>query len=298
MTTNQEEVLYLTELMADRERLSQTPGRYKHVERLVDQEIVNVRSTLFDQHMTEEFELPLPCGDPKLHKERVYIPESSRKFNFVGRLLGPRGKTLKRIEQDTGCKIMIRGEGSVRKDSANQAPRYDAMSSSNYYPVSPTNYSPTHHPLGMLSPNSKQRGPFFQFSPPSKNQQPTTFHQSSMGSAFGSSSSLASQIPPFCNPFNTFRSPNKADESANEPLHVLIQCEDTPNRAAVRLHVAKNLIMKLFQPVDDAHDELKQKQLLELSLMNGTFKASPPKLQTPRKQWPSFSSKSPSFNLE
>ena len=36
---------------------------------------------------------------------------------------------------------------------------------------------------------------------------------------------------------------------------------------------------------DEAHDELKHKQLLELSLMNGTFKAVP-QLQTPRKQWP------------
>lgn len=35
-------------------------------------------------------------------------------FNFVGRILGPRGMTAKELEQYTGCKIMVRGKGSMR----------------------------------------------------------------------------------------------------------------------------------------------------------------------------------------
>ena len=35
-------------------------------------------------------------------------------FNFVGRILGPRGMTTKELEQYTGCKIMVRGKGSMR----------------------------------------------------------------------------------------------------------------------------------------------------------------------------------------
>jgi len=35
-------------------------------------------------------------------------------FNFVGRILGPRGMTAKQLEMDTGCKIMVRGKGSMR----------------------------------------------------------------------------------------------------------------------------------------------------------------------------------------
>lgn len=35
-------------------------------------------------------------------------------FNFVGRILGPRGLTAKELEKQTGCKIMIRGKGSMR----------------------------------------------------------------------------------------------------------------------------------------------------------------------------------------
>ena len=35
-------------------------------------------------------------------------------YNFVGRILGPRGMTAKQLEQETGCKIMVRGRGSMR----------------------------------------------------------------------------------------------------------------------------------------------------------------------------------------
>lgn len=35
-------------------------------------------------------------------------------YNFVGRILGPRGMTAKQLEQETGCKIMVRGKGSMR----------------------------------------------------------------------------------------------------------------------------------------------------------------------------------------
>ncbi|KAG9456927.1 hypothetical protein H6P81_001435 [Aristolochia fimbriata] len=40
-------------------------------------------------------------------------------FNFVGRLLGPRGNSLKRVEATTQCRVFIRGRGSV-KDSVKE----------------------------------------------------------------------------------------------------------------------------------------------------------------------------------
>nr|XP_043636313.1 KH domain-containing protein At2g38610-like isoform X2 [Erigeron canadensis] len=46
---------------------------------------------------------------------RLEIPvDSYPNFNFVGRLLGPRGNSLKRIEATTGCRVFIRGKGSIK----------------------------------------------------------------------------------------------------------------------------------------------------------------------------------------
>ncbi|XP_050252189.1 KH domain-containing protein At1g09660/At1g09670-like isoform X2 [Quercus robur] len=35
-------------------------------------------------------------------------------YNFVGRILGPRGNSLKRVEAMTECRVYIRGSGSVK----------------------------------------------------------------------------------------------------------------------------------------------------------------------------------------
>ncbi|CAL0334760.1 unnamed protein product [Lupinus luteus] len=46
---------------------------------------------------------------------RLDIPKDSYpNFNFVGRLLGPRGNSLKRVEATTGCRVFIRGKGSIK----------------------------------------------------------------------------------------------------------------------------------------------------------------------------------------
>ncbi|WJX37065.1 hypothetical protein P8452_24877 [Trifolium repens] len=46
---------------------------------------------------------------------RLDIPKDGYpNFNFVGRLLGPRGNSLKRVEATTGCRVYIRGKGSIK----------------------------------------------------------------------------------------------------------------------------------------------------------------------------------------
>lgn len=46
---------------------------------------------------------------------RIEVPaDKYPNFNFVGRLLGPRGNSLKRVENTTGCRVFIRGRGSVK----------------------------------------------------------------------------------------------------------------------------------------------------------------------------------------
>ncbi|MBA0742564.1 hypothetical protein Gogos_015612 [Gossypium gossypioides] len=51
---------------------------------------------------------------------RVDIPVNKYpNYNFVGRLLGPRGNSLKRVEANTECRVLIRGRGSI-KDPARE----------------------------------------------------------------------------------------------------------------------------------------------------------------------------------
>lgn len=38
----------------------------------------------------------------------------SHQFNFVGKILGPQGSTIKRLQEDTGAKISVLGKGSMR----------------------------------------------------------------------------------------------------------------------------------------------------------------------------------------
>lgn len=86
-----------------------------HASRLLAQEIERLekgedrkdnRSIAFiDVHPQQ----PQPVG------LRVRIPiQEFPKFNFVGKLLGPKGNTLKRLQEETGCKMAILGKGSMR----------------------------------------------------------------------------------------------------------------------------------------------------------------------------------------
>lgn len=47
--------------------------------------------------------------------QNVYLPiKQYPKFNFQGKLLGPKGNTLKRLHQETMCSIALRGRHSMR----------------------------------------------------------------------------------------------------------------------------------------------------------------------------------------
>ncbi|KAG8085947.1 hypothetical protein GUJ93_ZPchr0010g7307 [Zizania palustris] len=56
-----------------------------------------------------------PCSYIVKKILRLEIPtDAYPNFNFIGRLLGPRGNSLKRIEATTGCRVFIRGKGSIK----------------------------------------------------------------------------------------------------------------------------------------------------------------------------------------
>ncbi|ETN61868.1 quaking protein A [Anopheles darlingi] len=185
---------YLAQLLKDRKQLAAFPNVFQHVERLLDEEISKVRASLFHINgvTKEPLQLPDPDGETVTLNEKVYVPVKEHPdFNFVGRILGPRGMTAKQLEQETGCKIMVRGKGSMRdkkKEDANRG-----------------------------KPNW---------------------------------------------------------EHLSDDLHVLITVEDTENRASIKLKRALEEVKKLLVPHAEGEDELKKRQLMELAIINGTYRDS------------------------
>ncbi|CAK6981112.1 protein quaking-B-like [Scomber scombrus] len=135
-------------------------------------------------------ELPDAVGPIVQLQEKLYVPvKEYPDFNFVGRILGPRGLTAKQLEAETGCKIMVRGKGSMRDKKKEE----------------------------------QNRG-----------------------------------------------KPNW--EHLNEDLHVLITVEDAQNRAEIKLKRAVEEVNKLLVPAAEGEDSLKKMQLMELAILNGTYR--------------------------
>ncbi|KAL0832158.1 hypothetical protein ABMA28_001618 [Loxostege sticticalis] len=192
---------YLAQLLKDRKQLAAFPNVFMHMERLLDEEIAKVRASLFQINGVKKEPLVLPEAEGMVTTltEKVYVPVKEHPdFNFVGRILGPRGMTAKQLEQETGCKIMVRGKGSMRdkkKEDANRG-----------------------------KPNW---------------------------------------------------------EHLADDLHVLLTVEDTENRAKIKLARAVEEVKRLLVPQADGEDELKKRQLMELAIINGTYRDSSAKAVVP-----------------
>ncbi|CAH1135038.1 unnamed protein product [Ceutorhynchus assimilis] len=194
ITSTQSIADYLAQLLKDRKQLAAFPNVFLHVERLLDEEIAKVRANLFQINgvKKEPLMLPEPEGQITTITEKVYVPVKEHPdFNFVGRILGPRGMTAKQLEQETGCKIMVRGKGSMRDKKK----------------------------------EDQNRG-----------------------------------------------KPNW--EHLSDELHVLLTVEDTENRAQMKMARAVEEVRKLLIPAAEGEDELKKRQLMELAIINGTYRDS------------------------
>ncbi|XP_005991574.1 KH domain-containing RNA-binding protein QKI isoform X3 [Latimeria chalumnae] len=189
---------YLMQLMNDKKLMSSLPnfcGIFNHLERLLDEEISRVRKDMYNDTLNgstekKSAELPDAAGPIVQLQEKLYVPvKEYPDFNFVGRILGPRGLTAKQLEAETGCKIMVRGKGSMRDKKKEE----------------------------------QNRG-----------------------------------------------KPNW--EHLNEDLHVLITVEDAQNRAEIKLKRAVEEVKKLLVPAAEGEDSLKKMQLMELAILNGTYR--------------------------
>ncbi|EMS59864.1 KH domain-containing protein SPIN1 [Triticum urartu] len=132
---------YLAELLAEHQKLGPFMQVLPICSKLLSQEIMRVSNSAhnpgfsdFDRH---RFRSPSPMSSPNPRSNlsgNGFSPWNGlhQEFNFVGRILGPRGNSLKRVEASTGCRVFIRGKGSIKdpgkEDKLRGKPGYEHLS--------------------------------------------------------------------------------------------------------------------------------------------------------------------------
>lgn len=102
---------YLQELLKEKHILS--TSAYPHASRLMQEEVSKTQQTgrvAKDTRYADVYrERPIKVT------VKVAVPiREHPKFNFVGKLLGPKGNSLKRLQEETMCKMSILGRGSMK----------------------------------------------------------------------------------------------------------------------------------------------------------------------------------------
>ncbi|PVU91351.1 hypothetical protein BB559_004178 [Furculomyces boomerangus] len=91
---------------------------YRYRKKLEDE-----RSQLIESQVETNPEYTPPADYRKNTRfsDKYFLPvKENPEINFIGLLIGPRGNTLKKIESDSGCKISIRGKGSVKEGKSRE----------------------------------------------------------------------------------------------------------------------------------------------------------------------------------
>uniref|UniRef100_A0A8C5PPH0 KH RNA binding domain containing, signal transduction associated 3 n=1 Tax=Leptobrachium leishanense TaxID=445787 RepID=A0A8C5PPH0_9ANUR len=113
---------YLPQLLAEKEALDSS---FTHALRMVNEEIEKVQKG--EEEGTEEQYIDVVINKNMKLSQKVLIPiKQFPKFNFVGKLLGPRGNSLKRLQEDTLTKMSILGKGSMRDKAKEEELRKSA----------------------------------------------------------------------------------------------------------------------------------------------------------------------------
>ncbi|XP_052741822.1 glycine-rich protein GRP33 isoform X2 [Bicyclus anynana] len=103
---------YIRELLSEKIKLN--AGKFPVSSKLIDQEVAKVQSTG-----------RIPAKDLKyvdVYREKpvkvvvkVLVPiKEHPKVNFIGKLMGPKGNTMKQLQEETMCKMAVLGRGSMR----------------------------------------------------------------------------------------------------------------------------------------------------------------------------------------
>ncbi|KAJ1925374.1 hypothetical protein IWQ60_004606 [Tieghemiomyces parasiticus] len=96
---------------ADGKRVNTREQRYRR--KLEDERHRLVRKA---QDLDQDYQPPADYRRPERVFDKFYIPAKEHPhINFIGLLIGPRGHTLRKMEETTGAKISIRGKGSIKE---------------------------------------------------------------------------------------------------------------------------------------------------------------------------------------
>ncbi|CRK92946.1 CLUMA_CG006495, isoform A [Clunio marinus] len=100
---------YIRELIKERNQLESD----SHASRLLDQEIQQAKASGKPFRDTRYVDVYREKQVRVVVKVIVPVKEHP-KFNFVGKLLGPRGNSMRRLQEETLCKMAILGRGSMK----------------------------------------------------------------------------------------------------------------------------------------------------------------------------------------
>ncbi|KAE8284007.1 Protein quaking-B [Larimichthys crocea] len=161
---------YLMQLMNDRKVMSSLPnfsGIFTHLERLLDEEIGRVRKDMYNDTVNggmfngrDMEELPEAIGPVAQLQEKLYVPvKEYPDFNFVGRILGPRGLTAKQLEgrdrlQDYGARKGLH----ERQEEGGDEPREAQLGAPQRGPPRPDHGGGHTQPGQDQTPAGHQRG--------------------------------------------------------------------------------------------------------------------------------------------
>ncbi|XP_055636118.1 KH domain-containing, RNA-binding, signal transduction-associated protein 2-like isoform X2 [Toxorhynchites rutilus septentrionalis] len=118
-----------SELEEDRDSQQQSQKAQEYIKGMIAERIgIDRKYPIADRLLEVEIENVQKSGKPParryidIYREKhikvsvkVLVPVKEHpRFNFVGKLLGPKGNTLKRLQEDTLCKMAILGRGSMK----------------------------------------------------------------------------------------------------------------------------------------------------------------------------------------
>lgn len=102
---------YIRDCMAEKNRMDR---KFPIAEKLLESEIDKVQNTGRIPSREQKY-ADIYREKPLRISQRVLVPiREHPKFNFVGKLLGPKGNSLRRLQEETLCKMTVLGRNSMR----------------------------------------------------------------------------------------------------------------------------------------------------------------------------------------